>query len=232
MATRVIQAPLSSLTHIASFAKKVQIIIQRCMVSIDGTLGCTPSQHDIQQTFPMHLPRRCPQEPVPDRGARGVKNGTRRLPGGMARGSRTPVPPDMGIGGHVDPERRGERGEGSRGRGCGDLGSSIMFGFDTTYPVPSRWIGHIIRTSLSGFRVFFISVTSLFGCRVLFISGTTSSKHWEFFISGTSSFGHASSSDTDEHDDERTDEVTPAQQLGFGYRVGKKTTKFTPSDWP
>ncbi|KAI5676304.1 hypothetical protein M9H77_07254 [Catharanthus roseus] len=32
---------------------KVQTIIQRCMISIGGTLGCTPSQHDIQQTFPV-----------------------------------------------------------------------------------------------------------------------------------------------------------------------------------
>ncbi|KAI5648603.1 hypothetical protein M9H77_34608 [Catharanthus roseus] len=35
---------------------------------------------------------------------------------------------------------------------------------------------------------------------------------------------YASSSDSDEHDDKRTDDVTPAQQLGFGHRVGKKTT--------
>ncbi|KAI5662999.1 hypothetical protein M9H77_22322 [Catharanthus roseus] len=40
----------------------------------------------------------------------------------------------------------------------------------------------------------------------------------------------AFSSDSEEHDDEQTDEVTPAQQLGFGHRVRKKTTRFTPSD--
>ncbi|KAI5667050.1 hypothetical protein M9H77_16903 [Catharanthus roseus] len=40
----------------------------------------------------------------------------------------------------------------------------------------------------------------------------------------------ASSSDLDEHDDEPTDIVTPAQQLGFGHRVGKKTTRFMPFD--
>ncbi|KAI5676865.1 hypothetical protein M9H77_07815 [Catharanthus roseus] len=32
--------------------------------------------------------------------------------------------------------------------------------------------------------------------------------------------------------DERTNDATPAQQLGFGHHVGKKTTRFTPSDWP
>ncbi|KAI5662476.1 hypothetical protein M9H77_21799 [Catharanthus roseus] len=40
-----------------------------------------------------------------------------------------------------------------------------------------------------------------------------------------------SSSDSYEHDDERTDDITPAQQLGFGHRVGKKTSRFTPSYW-
>ncbi|KAI5678278.1 hypothetical protein M9H77_09228 [Catharanthus roseus] len=40
----------------------------------------------------------------------------------------------------------------------------------------------------------------------------------------------ASSFDLDEHADEPTDNVTPTQQLGFGYRIGKKTTRFMPSD--
>ncbi|KAI5656701.1 hypothetical protein M9H77_25494 [Catharanthus roseus] len=43
---------------------------------------------------------------------------------------------------------------------------------------------------------------------------------------------YASSFDSDEHDDERTDDVTLAQQLRFGHRVEKKTTRSTPSDWP
>ncbi|KAI5654391.1 hypothetical protein M9H77_31578 [Catharanthus roseus] len=51
MALGVIQGPPSSPSQIVSFAKKVQTIIGRCMVFIGGTLGCTPSQHDIQQTF-------------------------------------------------------------------------------------------------------------------------------------------------------------------------------------
>ncbi|KAI5680642.1 hypothetical protein M9H77_01869 [Catharanthus roseus] len=48
MALEVIQALPPSPSQIASFAKKVQTIIWRCMVSIGGTLGGTPSQHDIQ----------------------------------------------------------------------------------------------------------------------------------------------------------------------------------------
>ncbi|KAI5659538.1 hypothetical protein M9H77_28331 [Catharanthus roseus] len=210
----VIQGPPSSPSQIASFAKKMQTIIHRCMVSVGGTLGYTPSQHDIKQTFPLQPSRRRPQEPVPDRGAHGVKRGVRRFPGGGARGGQAPVPPDMGREGHADPD----------------------FGFDATYPVSSIYI---IRASPSGFRVFIISVTSPFVFRILFISGTTFSRHWEFFISSTSSSGHweffisgTSSSEHDEHDNEQTDVVTLVLQLGFGHRVGKKITIFTPSDWP
>ncbi|KAI5667483.1 hypothetical protein M9H77_17336 [Catharanthus roseus] len=185
-------------------------------------------------------------EPVPDRGARGIKRGARRLPDGGAHGGRAPAPPYMGRRGHADPKHAEERGKGSGGCGRGDLG------FDATYLVPSTYI---VRASPCGFRVFVISVTSLFGFRILFTSRTTSSGHWEFFISCTSSFAHweffisgtpppgtdssstpyipistTSSSDLDRHDDEQINMVTPAQQLGFGHRVGKKTTRFTPSD--
>ncbi|KAI5659256.1 hypothetical protein M9H77_28049 [Catharanthus roseus] len=41
-----------------------------------------------------------------------------------------------------------------------------------------------------------------------------------------------SSSDSHGNGDEQTDDMTSALQLGFGHHVGKKTTKFTPSDWP
>ncbi|KAI5666367.1 hypothetical protein M9H77_16220 [Catharanthus roseus] len=145
------------------------------MVSIGGTLSCTPSQHDIQQTFlvqPSH-----PWELVSDRGVRGVKRGARRLPSSGARGGRAPVPPDMSRGGHAELGRGGERGEGSGECGHGGFGSSYHVD-----PFDSLDLG--------------IPSFSL-----------------------------------DEHDDEQTDVVTPAQQLGFGHCVGKKTTRFTPSDW-
>ncbi|KAI5658927.1 hypothetical protein M9H77_27720 [Catharanthus roseus] len=70
MATGVLEGPQSSPTQYASFVKRVQTIIRRCMVSIGGTLGCTTSQHDIQQTFPMQPSHRRPREPIPERGAR------------------------------------------------------------------------------------------------------------------------------------------------------------------
>ncbi|KAI5649428.1 hypothetical protein M9H77_35433 [Catharanthus roseus] len=93
MASVVIQEPPIDPSQMAVFAKKVQTIIRRCMVSIGGTLGCTQSQHDIQQTFPVQSSHRRPREHVPDRGARGVKRGARRQPGRGAGSGRPPVPP-------------------------------------------------------------------------------------------------------------------------------------------
>ncbi|KAI5662179.1 hypothetical protein M9H77_21502 [Catharanthus roseus] len=64
---RCLEAPPSSPTKYASFARKVKTIIWRCMVSIGGTLGCAPSQHDIQQTFPVQPSRRRPWKTVLER---------------------------------------------------------------------------------------------------------------------------------------------------------------------
>ncbi|KAI5649393.1 hypothetical protein M9H77_35398 [Catharanthus roseus] len=54
---------------------------------------------------------------------------------------------------------------------------------------------------------------------------TTSSSVPYMSIFGASSF------DLEEHGDELAYDVTPVQQYGFGHRAGKKTTKFTSSDW-
>ncbi|KAI5666536.1 hypothetical protein M9H77_16389 [Catharanthus roseus] len=82
-----IREPPSSPSQMAEVMKKVQKIIRQCMVSIGGTLGCTPSQHDIQATFPVQSSRRRPREHVPDRGARGVKRSVRRH---LGRGASAP----------------------------------------------------------------------------------------------------------------------------------------------
>ncbi|KAI5664848.1 hypothetical protein M9H77_24171 [Catharanthus roseus] len=103
MASVAIREPPSSPSQIAAIMKKVQTIIRRCMVSIGGTLGCTPSQHDIQATFPVQPSRSCPREHVPDRGARGVKRGAWRHPGQEAGAGRPPVPPAPQRQEHVDP---------------------------------------------------------------------------------------------------------------------------------
>ncbi|KAI5682998.1 hypothetical protein M9H77_04226 [Catharanthus roseus] len=103
MASVAIREPPSSPSQMVAVMKKVQTIIQRCMVSIGGTLGCTPSQHDIQETFLVQPSRRRPLEHVPDRGACGVKRGARRHPGRGAGGGRRPVPPHPQRHEHVDP---------------------------------------------------------------------------------------------------------------------------------
>ncbi|KAI5655233.1 hypothetical protein M9H77_32420 [Catharanthus roseus] len=53
MVSVAIREPSLSPSQMAVVMKKVKTIIRRCMVSIGGTLGCTPSQHDIQATFPV-----------------------------------------------------------------------------------------------------------------------------------------------------------------------------------
>ncbi|KAI5653836.1 hypothetical protein M9H77_31023 [Catharanthus roseus] len=104
--------------------RQMMAIIRRYMVSIGGALGCTPSQHDIQQTFPIQLSRRRPCEPIPDQSAHGVKRDTRRQPGRGAGGGRPPVPHFPSRHGHADVGHvEVERGEGSaeveRGEGSG-----------------------------------------------------------------------------------------------------------------
>ncbi|KAI5663031.1 hypothetical protein M9H77_22354 [Catharanthus roseus] len=240
MASGVIQGPTSSLSQIASFAKKVQTIIRRCIVYISGTLGCTPSQHDILQTFPVQPSCRRPREPVPDCGAGEVKRINFLVAGGR----------------HADSGCGRERGERSRGRGRGDLGSSdhgnpfdnanhgqpsFSLGLtpptqshpSTLYAPPPPGLGfssfqspHPSSLGFSSFQAPPPPCSGSSSFQVPPPQGTVGSSTLHMPIST------ASSSDTDEHDCERTDVVTPTQQLGFSHRVGKKTSRFTPSDWP
>ncbi|KAI5655656.1 hypothetical protein M9H77_32843 [Catharanthus roseus] len=86
------------------------------MISIGGTLDCTPSQYDIQQTFPVQSSRHHSREHVPNQGARGVKRGARRQLGRGAGGGRPHVPSFPHMHEHVDPGHvEVERGEGSGG---------------------------------------------------------------------------------------------------------------------
>ncbi|KAI5653781.1 hypothetical protein M9H77_30968 [Catharanthus roseus] len=87
-------------------------------------LGCTPSQHDIQATFPVQPSRRRPREHVPDRGARAVKRDARRHPG---------VEQEE----HVDPDPAVvERGEGS------GSGQQYVDPFDSPHlDMPSHSLG-------------------------------------------------------------------------------------------
>ncbi|KAI5667002.1 hypothetical protein M9H77_16855 [Catharanthus roseus] len=187
-------------------------IIRRFTVSVGDTLGCTPSQHDIQQIFSVQLSCRRPREHVPDRGARGVNRGARRQSGHGVRGGRPPVPPFPSRPGHADPEHveieRGEgsghveRGEGSRGGHppidpfeCPNL-DRPSFSLGLTQPSQSP-----ASTSL-GFSSF----------RAPPPPGTASSSTPHQPVS------QASSSDKEE----RRDDTDDVQHLRFGYRVGKR----------
>ncbi|KAI5640045.1 hypothetical protein M9H77_00084 [Catharanthus roseus] len=215
MSTGVTQGPPSSLTQIVSFTKKVQSIIRTCIV--------------------------LSVEPVPDHGTRGVKKGARRLPGGGARGGHALAPPHPGRRGYADPRRGGERGQGSGRRECGDLGSS-----DHGDPFDSPDLD-MPSFSLGGLGTSYASPTPSFGFSSFrsppppslgFSSfqappspGTVSSCRHVLLRARLVHLHRTSSSDSHE-DDEQTYDMTSALQLGFGHYVGKKTTRFTPSDWP
>ncbi|KAI5656582.1 hypothetical protein M9H77_25375 [Catharanthus roseus] len=139
----------AALRGVRQIGEALVLLQIRFMVSIGGTLGCTLSQHDIQQTFP----------------------GSRRmvvlesLYGSVLSGPSTSTVPPPSIGGtsYAPPSP-------------GAMGSS----FHAPPPL-----------------------------------GTTGSSmpHMPIY--------YASSFDSKEHDGERTDDVTPAQQLGFGHRWDK-----------
>ncbi|KAI5655407.1 hypothetical protein M9H77_32594 [Catharanthus roseus] len=146
MTSVVIHEPPSSPSQMAVFAKKVQTIIRMCMVSIGGILECTPSQHDIQQTFSAQPSCRRPREHVQDRGARGVKRGVRRHPGRGVGGGRPPLPPTLEMHEHVDPghvevERGEESGSGQPSVDPFDSPNldmlSFSLGFEASFPVTS-----------------------------------------------------------------------------------------------
>ncbi|KAI5654704.1 hypothetical protein M9H77_31891 [Catharanthus roseus] len=134
MASVVIQEPPSSPSQMVVFAKKVQTIIRRCMVSIGSTLGCTLLQHNIQQTFS------------------SLSSGSGTL--------QMPPPPGLGFAPFQSPH-------------------STSFGF-------SGFVHPLLRVQL------------------------------------------ASTFD----EEERTDDMNVVQHYRFEHRVGKKTMRFTLSDWP
>ncbi|KAI5678836.1 hypothetical protein M9H77_09786 [Catharanthus roseus] len=173
------------------------------MVSISGTLGCTPSQHDIQQTFPIQPSRHRPREHVLDRGARGVKRGTRRQPSRGAGRGRPPVPPF--------PDRP---------QTCGPWthrDRESHFQVDQGYCVPPPpGLGFAPFQSPANTSIGFSS----FRAPPPFDAAGSFTPHQPI--------SHASSSD----DEERTDDTVDVQHLGFGHRIGNKTTRFTSSDCP
>ncbi|KAI5682971.1 hypothetical protein M9H77_04199 [Catharanthus roseus] len=164
---------------------------------------------------------RRPQEPIPKRGARGVKRGAR----------------------HADSVHGGEIGGGSGGRGHGDPGSNVPGDtFDNLgLDVPTFSLGLTPPTLSypSGSGTSYAPPPSTSGTS--YAPPPLGAVGFRFDAPPPSSttglsvphipISHASSTDSNEEADEPMDDVTPAQQLGFRHRVSKKMTRFTPSDW-
>ncbi|KAI5672097.1 hypothetical protein M9H77_12461 [Catharanthus roseus] len=178
-----------------------------------GTLGCTPSQHHIQATFPVQPSRRRPQEHVLDRGARGVKKGA----------GRPPVPPAPQRQEHVDPGPTVvERGEGS-GRGQQyvdpfdsphlDMASYSLGLMPDPQSLPSgSGMSQMPPAPSLGFAAFqspYSSAYGFLGVRAPPPPGIAGSSTPHQLIS------QASSSDEEEGQD----------ALGRGHRVGKKPSR-------
>ncbi|KAI5668197.1 hypothetical protein M9H77_18050 [Catharanthus roseus] len=207
MTTGVLEGPSSSPTQMSSIMRKVKTIICQCIFSIGGTLGCTPSQYDIQQTFALQPSHYHPREPVHEHVARGVKRGARRLLGGRTREGRAPAPPHPGRRGRgrVVPRHGRERGGGSH---------ALIFTLGLTPDALSHPNVPYAPPPLSAVELSFDAPLppSTAGSSVPHISISV-----------------ASSSNSEEHSGDPLDDVTPAQQLSFGPRVRSKTTKFIPS---
>ncbi|KAI5648621.1 hypothetical protein M9H77_34626 [Catharanthus roseus] len=184
----------------------------------------------MMATFPVQPLCRRPREHVPDRGVRGVKRGARRHPGQGAGAGRPPIPPAPQRQEHVEPHPAVvERGEGFGG------GQHYVDPFDSPHlDMPSYNLGltpdpeslpsgsgtsQMPPAPSSGFTVFQSPHPSAYGFgrfRAPPPPGTAglSTPHQPI--------SQASSSDEEEGQD----------ALGHEHRVGKKTVRFTPSDWP
>ncbi|KAI5653926.1 hypothetical protein M9H77_31113 [Catharanthus roseus] len=171
--------------------------------------------HDIQTTFPVQPSRRCPREHVPDRGARGVKRGARRHPGqGVGRNMSTPtqqwlrgVRDLVGGGRHVDSPHLDMP---SYSLGLAPDPESLPSGFGTSQ-MPS--------SPSSGFTQFQSLHPSACGFGRLRAPPPP--------CTAGASTPHQPISQAYWSDEEEGQDV-----LGLGHRVGKKTVRFTPSDWP
>lgn len=138
MTTRVLERLLSSPMRYTSVMRKVHTITRWCMVFISSSLGCTLSQHSAE--FVVQPSGRHPREPVPKRGARGVKRGQLRV----TRGGRASAPTE-----HPCFDYGGWRGGGPGRRGRADLESYIPhYPFDSLSGyAPTFTLGLMLDTS-------------------------------------------------------------------------------------
>ncbi|KAI5672784.1 hypothetical protein M9H77_13148 [Catharanthus roseus] len=176
-------------------------------ISVTDGCVCEESAGDHSETFPVQPLRRRPWEHVLDQGARGVKRGARRQPSRGAGGERPPVPP---FSGHFEIERGEGSGQVERGEGSGG-GHPPVDPFDSlNLDMPSfSWGLTQPSQSFPGGSVTL---------RVPLPPAGSSTPHQPIL--------QTSSSD----DEERAGDMDDVQRLGFEHRVGKKTTRFTPSN--
>ncbi|KAI5659576.1 hypothetical protein M9H77_28369 [Catharanthus roseus] len=118
------------------------------------------------------------------------------------------------------------RGGGSGGPGHGNLGFDVpsdpFHSLDLDAPTFSLDLTPLAQSHPSGSSISYVPPPSTGGISYAPPPPGTlglSVLHMPIF--------YASCSDSNE----LTDNVTPAQQLGFGHHIGKKTTRFMPSDW-
>ncbi|KAI5658313.1 hypothetical protein M9H77_27106 [Catharanthus roseus] len=174
-----------------------------------------------KRLFGVQPSRRRPREHVPYRGAYEVKRVACRQSSHGAGGGRPPVPPFLGRHEHVDPGHvEVERGEGSGGIPSFSLGltppsQSLPSGSGTLQMPPPPSLG------FAPFQSPHLPSFGFLGFHAPLPPGTAGSSTSHQHIS------KAFSSD----EEERTDDTDVVQHLEFGHRVGKKTTRFTPSDW-
>ncbi|KAI5682608.1 hypothetical protein M9H77_03836 [Catharanthus roseus] len=187
MASRVIQEPHSSPSQIASFAKKVQTIIRRHF-QCNRHVAVPGSPYQTKVLVEL----------------------------------RRALVDCLVAGGHADSGRRRDMGEGSGGRGLGDLGLGLTPPTQSHPPTsyaplppslgfPSFQSPHPLGIGSSSFQVPLIPRIGSPSFQAPLPPYTVGLYTQHMPIST------AFSSDSDEHDDEPTDVVTPTQQLGFGH---------------
>ncbi|KAI5670613.1 hypothetical protein M9H77_10977 [Catharanthus roseus] len=131
-------------------------------------------------------------------------------------GRRPPVPPAPIRHEHVDPGHAVvERGEGS-GSGQPTASQPLPSGSGTSQMPPAPSLG------FASFQSPHSTAYGFSGFRAPLPPGTAGSSTPYQPIS------QASSSD----EEKREEDIDGVQHLAFGHRVGKKTVRFTPSDWP
>ncbi|KAI5669638.1 hypothetical protein M9H77_19491 [Catharanthus roseus] len=202
----LLEGPPLSPTQFSSFTRKVQTIICRYMIYICGTLSCTP----LSMIFNRHF--QCSHRVVVPRSL------YRSMVLMELRGALV----DCSVAGFVKDELLPLHIRTDEDMQTLDMEERDVptFNLGLTPPVQSHPSGSGTLTvpppSTGGTSYAPPPPGAVGSFHAPSPPGTASSSISHMPISYASSF------DLDEHDDERTDDVTPAHQLGFGHHVGMR----------